>query len=132
MHAGEGCRLADKKNGIPPSLVLTGHTNFTFSSFEAASMSFMGRMLRSREVHLVIRDTLKSEGFDDYWSPVDRLDGCLQWGAGEKLLVFNTTPWDGACEGRWETILRCTEHTNKKLVRDFFIGSTQPTRPTDF
>ena len=90
------------------------------SSLEVASMNFMGAMLRSRGVHLVTRYALKSEGFDPYWSLVDRLVGGLQWGAGEKLFPINTTPRDGVCEGRWEMILRSIEHATKKLVRCYF------------
>ena len=41
-------------------------------------------------------------------------------GEGEQLLLVRSTAWDGATEGRMETILRCTDYLNHKRVRTFF------------
>mmetsp|Transcript_53028 Transcript_53028/g.94640 ORF Transcript_53028/g.94640 Transcript_53028/m.94640 type:complete len:338 (-) Transcript_53028:80-1093(-) len=103
----------------PPKFFLTGRTDFTFAPIEAATKVFMDGMLRSPTTKDVTRQSLKEEGFEKYWAPVERLLGCLEWGE-DKLFLLNSTPWDGACEGRLGTILKNTDFANKKRVRDFF------------
>lgn len=52
---------------------------------------------------------------------MDRLVGVLTLYSTEVLIV-NTSPWDGAVNGRCETTIRCTEPWNKQRVRDFLRG----------
>ena len=77
-------------------------------------------MVRSPEIKNLTRDQLRQEGHDKFWAPVERLIGCVEWGINEKLFLLHTTAWDGAIEGRLETILNNIDHLNKKLVKNFF------------
>ena len=104
--------------GKPPTLCLSGKTHFTWSPLEAATKVFLGGMVRSPEIKNLTRDRLHEEGFDKFWAPVKRLVGCVKWA---KNFLLHTTAWDGATEGRLETILNNTDHLNKKLVRNFFV-----------
>ena len=73
-------------------------------------------MVRSPVIKNLARNQLCEEGFGKFWAPVERLG------------LLHTTAWDGATEGRLETMLKNTAHLNKKLVRNFF-ASPKPLEP---
>ena len=77
-------------------------------------------MYRSENVKNVTKNDLSDVGFEPYWKPVDKLIGTLSWGEGEQLLLVKSTSWDGATEGRLETILKCTDFQNLRRVWSFF------------
>ena len=52
--------------------------------------------------------------------------GCVEWGLEEKPFLLYSTAWDGATEGRLETILNNADHLNKTLVRNFFTRPNPP------
>ena len=79
--------------------------------------------MRSNRVQEVTREVLAEVGFEPFWKPVDKVMACLSWGEGEQLLLVKSTAWDGATEGRMETIFRCTAYLNNKRVRTFFAGA---------
>ena len=81
-------------------------------------MHYMGRVLRSPTIPLVTIDDLNEGGYTKWWSPVDRLLGTFETSYGNIHLV-NTLPWDGAPNGRVDSILLDTEPKNKSRVRDF-------------
>ena len=49
---------------------------------------------------------------------MDRMIGCLKWGA-QWIILANTVPWDGSASGRIDAITKNTEARNKVLVRNF-------------
>ena len=86
------------------SLTLTGKTDFTLAPEGAQTMHYMGRVLRSPTIPLVTIDDLNEGGYTKWWSPVDRLLGTFETSYGNIHLV-NTMPWDGAPNGRVDSIL---------------------------
>ena len=88
-------------------------------------MQYMTGMMRNRSIGLVNREALCEGGFDGWWSPVEKLIGCINYPDGSRAFIAQTLPWDGAVGGRVDTILRYTDHRNKRIVRDFL--STTPT-----
>ena len=92
-------------------------------------MQYMEGMMRNRSIGLVNREVLCEGGFDGWWSPVEKLIGGINYPTGTRAFIAQTLPWDGAVGGRVDTILRYTDHRNKRIVKDFL--STTPTlQPT--
>ena len=66
---GQTCALVDEEllpvwektqlPGVPPTLCLSGKTDFTWSPLEAASKVFLGGMVRSPEIKNLTRDQLR-------------------------------------------------------------------------
>ena len=56
---------------------------------------------------------------------MEKLIGCINYPNGTRAFIAQTLPWDGAVGGRIDTIIRYTDHRNKRIVRDFL--STTPT-----
>mmetsp|Transcript_24075 Transcript_24075/g.43380 ORF Transcript_24075/g.43380 Transcript_24075/m.43380 type:complete len:129 (-) Transcript_24075:140-526(-) len=106
-----------------PTLTLSGTTDFSVSPLCSGSMTHMGKMMRSPNIANFTCTLVDDEGFTGWWSRVDRFVGVLTLYSTEVLIV-NTSPWDGAVNGRHETIIRCTEPRNKQRVRDFLMGLT--------
>ena len=74
--------------------------------------------MRAPQIPFLTAKTLNTEGFEGRWPPLDRLVGVLTvFHMG--MLFVHTLPWDGAVNGRVETIIRCTKNYNGQLVRNF-------------
>ena len=108
-----------------PLLSLSGETDFTMGSLEAFNMPYMDGMMRNRSIGLVNREVLCEGGFDGWWSPVEKLIGCINYPNGTRAFIAQTLPWGGAVGGRVDTILKYVDHRNKRIVQDFL--STTPT-----
>ena len=76
-------------------------------------------MMRSQHIGSVSKNVIEEEGFEGWWSPVERVLGCLQWDTHDIFLV-NTIPWDWAPGGRVDNIIKHTEPLQKHRVRNFF------------
>ena len=82
-----------------PILSLSGETEFTMGSLEAFNMQYMEGMMRNRKIGLVDREALCEGGFDGWWSPVDKLIGCIDYPNGTRAFIAQNLPWDGAVGG---------------------------------
>ena len=89
-----------------PLLSPSGETDFTMGSLEAFNMQYMEGMMRNRSIGLVNREVLCEGGFDGWWSPVEKLIGCINYPNGTRAVIAQTLPWDGAVGGRVDTILK--------------------------
>ena len=90
-----------------PSLSLTGDTDFTLSPHVASTMLCRQSLMVHPRLHSVSLDALSRDGFDGWWSPMEKLWGCMHLGDCNVLLV-RTTAWDGAPGGRLQAIMRDT------------------------
>ena len=88
-------------------------------------MQYMDGMMRCRDIGVVSQDVWCASGFDGWWSPIEKMVGCIDYPNGTKAFIAQTLPWDGAVGGRVDTILKYIDHRNKRLVKDFL--STTPT-----
>ena len=99
-------------------ILLGGGADYIISSLCSTTMNFMGEMMRAPQIPFLTAKTLNTEGFVGRWPPLDRLVGVLTvFHMG--MLFVHTLPWDGAVNGRVETIIRCTKNYNGQLVRNF-------------
>ena len=119
VPAPEGAGIPSLNPVPPPSITLVGETDFTLAPEDAASMTFLQGMMRSPLISNVTPKSLNDFGFQGWWNPVHKLIGCLEFPCGKVVMFIQNSPWDGACGGRMDTILRFTDHKNKKIVRDF-------------
>ena len=78
----------------------------------------MGQMTRPPDIPRITAKIRNAEGFDGWWSAIDRLVGILTV-FNTVVLLINTVPSDGAINGRVETIIRCTEGTDRQGGREF-------------
>ena len=100
-------------------LTLVDTWGYTVAPVCSANKIFKTGTMRSQHISEVSKEKIEAEGFKGWWSPVERVFGCFQWGAHDIFLV-NTIPWDGAPGGRVDNIIKHTEPLQKHRVRNFF------------
>ena len=80
-------------NASPPSLSLSGDTDFTLAPHVARTMLCRHSLMVHRTLHSVSLDALSRDGFDGWWSPMEKLHGCMHLGDYNILLV-RSSAWD--------------------------------------
>ena len=88
-------------------------------------------MMRSPLNAQVSKKALSDYGFQRWWNPVHKLLGCLEFVANKIVQIAQNLPWDGACGGRFDTIMRFADHKHRKLVWDF-LSSVKALPPPDW
>ena len=74
---------------------LIGDTDFTLSPIVAQTMVCRQKIMVHPRIANVSLPALSQSGFDGWWSPMEKLFGCLHIGDLNVPLV-RSTAWDGA------------------------------------
>ena len=106
-------------NASPPSISLTGDTDFTLSPHVARTMLCRHSFMVHPRLHSVSLNALSRVGFDGWWSPMEKQWGCMHLGDYNILLV-RSTAWDGAPGGWLQAIMRDIPRKDQGRLRDFF------------
>ena len=100
-------------------LSLIGDTDFTLSPIVAQTMVCRQKIMVHPRIAKVSLPALSQSGFDGWWSPMEKLFGCMHIGDSNILLV-RSTAWDGAPDGRLGAIMRDTLRRDQQLTRQLF------------
>ena len=100
-------------------LSLIGDTDFTLSPVVAQTMVCRQKIMVHPRIALVSLPALSQSGFDGWWSPMEKLFGCMHMGELNILLV-RSTAWDGAPDGRLGAIMRDTLRRDQQVTREMF------------
>ena len=100
-------------------LSLIGDTDFTLSPIFAQTMVCRQKIMVHPRIAQVSLPALSQSGFDGWWSPMEKMFGCMHIGEFNILLV-RSTAWDGTPDGRLGAIMRDTLRRDQQVTRQLF------------
>ena len=100
-------------------LSLIGDTDFTLSPMVAQTMVCRQKIMVHPRIAQVSLPVLSQSGFDGWWSPMEKMFGCMHIGS-TNILRLRSTAWDGAPDGRLGAIMRDTLRRDQHVTRDVF------------
>ena len=112
--------ITDIQSCVPSvELSLIGNTDSTLSPFVAQTMLCRHNLMGHPKIAQVSVPALSQEGFDGWWSPIEKLFGCMHFGSHNVSLVHSRAR-DGGPDGRLGAIMRGTQTRDEHLIRQLF------------